>query len=34
MIFKKKKKTNANGIVDINVTELVEKRRFPTTGIN
>lgn len=30
MIFKKKKKTNANGIVDINVTELVEKRRFPT----
>lgn len=30
MIFKRKKKTNSEGIVNIDVNELVEKRRFPT----
>lgn len=30
MIFKRKKKTNAEGFVDIDVNELVEKKRFPT----
>lgn len=30
MIFKKKKRMDADGIVDIDVNELVEKKRFPT----